>query len=75
MKLALFKYIKILITPSYEFTKNSIDLLEVNYYDSDSVLFQQGYDMGIMDVEAGEIFEIMMIMKVISIVKKLNKNS
>ena len=52
------KTLEILITPSYESTRDSMDFSEYHDYDGDAVLFQQGYDMDAMEVEPGGDFEI-----------------
>jgi hypothetical protein len=50
--------LKILITPSYESTRDSMDFSEDDDYDGEAVLYQQGYDMDVIVVEPGEDFEI-----------------
>jgi hypothetical protein len=50
--------LEIIITPSYEFTRDSMVFSEDYDYDGDAVLFQQGYDMDVMEVEPGDTFEI-----------------
>jgi hypothetical protein len=52
------KPLEILITPSYESTRDSMNFSEDDDYDGDAVLFQQGYDMDVMEVEPGDDFEI-----------------
>jgi hypothetical protein len=52
------KSLEILITPSYESTRDSMDFSENDDYYGDAVLFQQGYDMDVMEVEPGDTFEI-----------------
>jgi hypothetical protein len=52
------KPLEILITLSYESTRDSMDFSEDDDYDGDAVLFQQGYDMDVMVVEPGDEFEI-----------------
>lgn len=52
------KTLEILITPSYESTRDSMDFSEDDDYDGDAVLFQQGYDMDVLEVEPGDTFEI-----------------
>lgn len=52
------KPLEILITPSYESTRDSMDFSEDDDYDGDAVLFQQGYNMDVMVVEPGDEFEI-----------------
>ncbi len=52
------KTLEIIITPSYESTRNSMAFSEDDDYDGDAVLFQQGYDMDVMEVEPGDTFEI-----------------
>lgn len=52
------KTLEIIITPSYESTRDSMDFSEDDDYDGDAVLFQQGYDMDVLEVEPGNTFEI-----------------
>lgn len=52
------KPLEILITPSYESTRDSMDFSEDDDYDGDAVLYQQGYDMDVIEVEPGDDFEI-----------------
>jgi hypothetical protein len=52
------KPLEILITPSYESTRDSMGFSEDDDYDGDAVLYQQGYAMDTMAVEAGDDFEI-----------------
>jgi hypothetical protein len=52
------KTLEILITPSYESTRDLMDFSEDDDYDGDAVLFQQGYDMDVIEVEPGDTFEI-----------------
>lgn len=52
------KTLKILITPSFESTRDSMGFSEDEDYNSDAVLFQQGYDMDVLEVESGEKFKI-----------------
>jgi hypothetical protein len=52
------KPLEILITPSYESTRDSMDFSEYDDYDGDAILFQQGYDMDVMEVQPGDDFEI-----------------
>ncbi len=52
------KTLEILITPSYESTRDSMAFSEDDDYDGDAVLFQQGYDMDVIEVEPGDDFEI-----------------
>jgi hypothetical protein len=52
------KTLEIIITPSYESTRDSMDFSEDDDYDGDAVLYQQGYDMDVIEVEPGDDFEI-----------------
>ena len=52
------KTLEILITPSYESTRDSMGFSEDDDYDGDAVLYQQGYDMDRLEVEPGDDFEI-----------------
>jgi hypothetical protein len=54
----MMKSLEILITPSYESSRDSMDFSEDDDYDGDTVLYQQGYDMDRLEVEPGEDFEI-----------------
>jgi len=52
------KTLEILIKPSIDSTRNSMGISENEDYNSDAVLFQQGYDMDIMQVEPDDSFKI-----------------
>jgi hypothetical protein len=52
------KILNILITPNYESTRDAMGFSEEEDYNSDAVLFQQGYDMDILKLEPGEKFKI-----------------
>lgn len=52
------KKLEILITPSYQSTRESMGYSEDDNYNDDAVLFQQGYDMNVMLVNPGEKFKI-----------------
>ncbi|MCL7765062.1 hypothetical protein MPF19_16685 [Polaribacter sp. Z014] len=52
------KILNILITPSYESTRDAMGFSEEEDYNSDAVLFQQGYNMDILKLEPGEEFTI-----------------
>jgi hypothetical protein len=47
------KTLEILITPSYESTRDSMSFSEDDVYDGDAVLLQQGYDMDVIELEPG----------------------
>ena len=48
------KPLEILITPSYESKRDTMGFSEKNDYDGEAVLYQQGYDMDIIEVEPGD---------------------
>ncbi|MFA5297581.1 MAG: hypothetical protein WC389_05160 [Lutibacter sp.] len=50
--------LEVLIMPNYESTRDSMGFSEDEDYNSDAVLFQQGYDMDVIQVEPGEDFKI-----------------
>lgn len=50
--------LEIIIKPTFDSTRDSMDYSEDDDFDSDAVLFQQGYDMDFMDVEPGDSFTI-----------------
>jgi hypothetical protein len=50
--------LEILINPNFNSTRDSIGLSEDQDNNSDAVLFQQGYDMDVLEVEQGDNFEI-----------------
>ena len=52
------KSIKIILKPSYNKTISELGFDENEDYNEDAVLFQQGYDMEILEVNPGDIFEI-----------------
>lgn len=52
------KTLEILIKPSFESTRNSMGYSEEEDYNSDAVLFQQGYNIDIIKVEADDNFQI-----------------
>jgi hypothetical protein len=52
------KILEILIKPSYDSTRKSMGISKNEDYDSDSVLFQQGYDIFPLNIEQGEKFKI-----------------
>lgn len=52
------KTLEIIIIPDFESTRDSMGFYEGDDYNEDAVLFQQGYDMDNMAVEAGDDFEI-----------------
>jgi hypothetical protein len=52
------KPLEILVTPSYESTRDSMSFSEDDDYDGGSVSYQQGYDMDVIKVEPGDDFEI-----------------
>ena len=61
VKLSNLKHMKdleILIQPSLDSTRESMDYEEHDDYDSDAVLYQQGFDMDVMSVSPGERFSI-----------------
>lgn len=52
------KTLQIMIMPSFDTTREAMGIEEYEDYDSDSVLFQQGYDAEVIKVEDDEVFEI-----------------
>lgn len=50
--------LEIIIKPTFDSTRDSMDYSEDDDFDSNAVLFQQGYDMDFMDVEPGDSFTI-----------------
>jgi hypothetical protein len=52
------KTLSILIKPSFNSTLSDMGYEQNDDYDSDAVLFQQGFDMDYIEVEPGETFQI-----------------
>lgn len=52
------KTLQIMIMPSFDTTRESMGIEEYEDYNSDRVLFQQGYDATVIEVEDNEVFEI-----------------
>lgn len=52
------KKLNIMITPSYESTRDAMGFSEEEDYNSDAVLFQQGYDTDVLIVEPDDKFRI-----------------
>ena len=52
------KTLEILIKPSFDSTRKSMGISKHEDYDSDAVLFQQGYNMFPLNIEPGEKFKI-----------------
>ena len=52
------KTLQIMIMPSFNTTRESMGIEEYEDYNSDRVLFQQGYDATVIEVEDNEVFEI-----------------
>ncbi|GGG51672.1 hypothetical protein [Bizionia arctica] len=52
------KPLEILIQPSFNSTRDSMGFSEDEDYNSYAVMFQQGYDMDVIEVEPGEKFKI-----------------
>ena len=50
--------ITILLKPSFKSTREKLGIGEMEDYDSDSILFQQGFDIQEIEVEPGESFTI-----------------
>ena len=49
---------KILLMPDYDSTREDMGFDESDDYDNDAILFQQGFDSDIIEVEDGETFTI-----------------
>ena len=52
------KSIQILLKPSFEKTRSELGFDENEDYNNDAVLFQQGYNIEILEVSPGEKFKI-----------------
>ena len=52
------KTVEIMLTPDFANTAREMGYEEGDDYDSDAVLFQQGFDIEILEVKAGEKFTI-----------------
>jgi hypothetical protein len=52
------KTLQIMIMPSFDTTREAMGIEEYEDYDTDSILYQQGYDAEVIIVEDDEIFEI-----------------
>ena len=52
------KKLQIMIMPSFNTTRESMGIEEYEDYNPDSVLFQQGYDADVIEVEDNEVFKI-----------------
>ncbi|WP_055445554.1 hypothetical protein [Lacinutrix himadriensis] len=52
------KLLEIIITPSFQSTLEQMGISPDEDYNSDAVLFQQGYNMYHMEIEPGEKFKI-----------------
>ena len=50
--------LEVYLQPSFSLTRESMGIEEYEDYNSDAILFQQGYDANVLEVEAGNEFEI-----------------